>query len=226
MIRKSSHLLALLLAGCAAEPVTTGGTLSTAPASTAATSSVKIGRDLLPGAGCKPAVMPSWAYDATKHLAQLSAGGLRARLPSGWTAHEERPDLIVISAPESALGVRPVFELFVSPLCKTYQSADVHERIAARGMLELLPQAATADQVGAGRWSGGLGGPVGTSVILDDVELKTPSGERTLVLYVTDLGDTATFGVHAAAVCPKRSVGNHDESPCEKAYFDMLESTQ
>jgi hypothetical protein len=82
------------------------------------------------------------------------------------------------------------------------------------------------NQVAHGSWSGGLGGPVGVSIILYDVSVKTPKGERLVVLYMTDLGETSTVGIHAAGVCPKQTVGNHDFGPCEKAYFAMLESTQ
>lgn len=99
-------------------------------------------------------------------------------------------------------------------------------RLAARGRLGLLAPAAAMRQVLGGNWRGGLGGPVGESVFLTDVALRTVKGERIVDLYETDLGDTTTFGVHSAAVCPKDPSQQVMESACENTYFAMLKSTQ
>ena len=49
---------------------------------------------------------------------------------------------------------------------------------------------------------------------------KTEKGDRTVVLYSTQLGESKNFGLHAAAVCPKKGEGKL--GACEKTYFDML----
>ena len=197
---------------------------ATAPTATASPAiNLSAGREILPGVKCKKASLPAWTYAAGEHRARISGVDYQVRLPAGWQARVERPELVVVSSPQSAGGVRPVFELFVSPICKSYDAPTVAQRIAARGLTELLAVEATAAQVRDGRWSGGLGGPVGVSLILYDVALETGKGERKLTLYVTDLGETKSFGVHASAVCP--SAGSpSDEGPCEKSYFAMLQS--
>jgi hypothetical protein len=181
------------------------------------------GRDLLPGTKCKKAAMPAWTLGADQRTAQITGAPYRVTVPPGFTARLERPDLVVVTAAQSADGVRPTFELFVSPLCKSYDAPKVSQRLAARGLSGLLPPPATAAQVAKGRWSGGLGGPVGVSLILYDVEVKTDKGARKLVLYVTDTGSTKTFGIHGAAVCP--SPGSPAKTgPCEESYFALLQS--
>ena len=181
------------------------------------------GLDLLPGKRCKKAAMPTWTLGSDQRQAMLAIADYAVSLPAGFSARLERPDLVVVSASESAQGVRPVFELFVSPICKSYDGPTVARRIAARGLTELLAPQATEAQVEKGRWSGGLGGPVGVSLILYDVALTTENGERKLVLYVTDLGATKTFGIHAAAVCPS-SGSPTKQGPCEETYFALLKS--
>jgi hypothetical protein len=186
-------------------------------------SDLTAGRDLMPGTKCKKAAMPTWTLAADQQSAQITGAPYRVTLPPGFTARLERPDLVVVTAAKSADGVRPTFELFVSPLCKSYDAPKVSQRIAARGLTELLPPQATAAQVAKGRWSGGLGGPVGVSVIFYDVGVKTDKGERKLVLYVTDVGTTQTYGIHGAAVCP--SPGSPAKlGPCEESYFALLQS--
>lgn len=204
-------------------PTTAPATAAPAAAPAAPVDNLSAGRAILPGVKCKKASMPAWTYSAGEHQARISGLDYQVRLPAGWLARVERPELVVVSAPQSARGVRPVFELFVSPICESYDAPTVAQRIAARGLTQLLAVEATAAQVRDGRWSGGLGGPVGVSLILYDVALKTAQGERKLTLYVTDLGATKTFGIHASAVCP--SAGSpSDEGPCEKSYFAMLQS--
>ncbi len=131
------------------------------------------------------------------------------------------PKWVVECRPEIG-GVRPTFELFVSPICKSYDGPTVAGRIAARTLSELSEPKATATRVKNGRWSAGLGGPVGRSLILFDVAIATSQGERKLVLYVTDLGEAKAFGVHAAAACPSPGAAG----PCEETYFAMLKSTE
>ena len=186
---------------------------------------VPVGADLSPGTNCSKEKVPSLQYDPSEHRIRLAGGGFKLRLPKGWSATLERPDLVVVSAAASVEGVRPVFELFVSPVCKTYDGPSVNRRIAARGLIELLPANATMDQVGKGSWTMGLGGPVGRNLVLKNVALKTEKGERTVILYSTQLGESKTFGMHAAAVCPKKAT-EEGLGACEKTYFDMLEKAE
>ena len=183
---------------------------------------VLVGAELLPGTSCSKAKMPSLQYDRGEHRIQLAGGGFKMRLPKGWSATLERPDLAVVSAAVSVEGVRPVFEVFVSPVCKTYDGSTVNQRVAARGLIELSPPSATMDQVKKGSWTMGLGGPVGQNLVLKNVALKTEKGERTLVLYSTQLAESKTFGLHAAAACPKKAA-EEGLGACEKTYFDTLE---
>jgi hypothetical protein len=178
--------------------------------------------DLMPGTECTTAKVPTLKYDKDEHQVRLANGGFKMRLPKGWTAELERPELAVITAPESSKGVRPVFEIFVSPVCKKYESFVVHRRVAARGLTELLPAEETTAQIAGGQWNVGLGGQVGQSLILQDVVLKTKKGERALVLYATQLGDAKSFGLRASAVCPKPGKKEGPLGKCEKTYFDML----
>jgi len=219
---------ATLLMGCSGTPVTAAGPpKSGVVPATATPAPVTLQEsELLPGTQCTTAALPAWTYDARERRVRLSDGGFALRLPAGWSANVERPNIVIVSTQPNPSGVRPVFEVFVSPVCKTYDLPRVHERVAARGMKDLLPSEATAKQVSQGRWSGGLGGPVGRSIILFDVALKTPKGERILVLYGTDVGESKTVSVHAAAACPKERLGDHDQGACEKAYFEMLESME
>jgi hypothetical protein len=183
---------------------------------------VLVGAELLPGTSCSKAKMPSLQYDPGQHRIQLAVGGFKMRLPKGWSATLERPDLVVVSAAVSVEGVRPVFEVFVSPVCKTYDGSTVNQRVAARGLIELSPPSATMDQVKKGSWTMGLDGPVGQNLVLKNVALKTEKGERTVVLYSTQLAESKTFGLHAAAACPKKAA-EEGLGACEKTYFDMLE---
>jgi hypothetical protein len=180
--------------------------------------------ELLPGTDCSKAQLPSLQYDPDEHRILLSQGGFKMRLPKGWRATLERPELVVISAAASEKGVRPVFEMFVSPVCKGYDGLFVNRRVAGRGLSELLPASATMEQVKKGSWTVGLGGLVGQNLVLNDVTIKTEKGDRTVVLYSTQLGESKNFGLHAAAVCPKKGEGKGEGKlgACEKTYFDML----
>jgi hypothetical protein len=178
--------------------------------------------DLMPGTDCTTAKMPELKYDKDEHQVRLANGGFKMRLPKGWKVALERPDLAVITSPESSKGVRPVFEMFVSPVCKKYESFVVHRRVAARGLSELLPAADTTEQMKNGHWNVGLGGQVGQNLILENVTLKTKKGERALVVYATQLGDAKNFGLRAAAVCPKPGKKEGSLGKCEKSYYDML----
>ncbi len=187
---------------------------------------VVVGAELLPGTSCSKATIPSLQYDHGEHRIQIAGGGFKMRLPKGWSATLERPDLVVVSAAVGVEGVRPVFEMFVSPVCKTYDGLLVNRRVAARGLIELLPANATMDQVKQGSWTVGLGGPVGRNFVLSDVVLKTKKGERMVVLYSTQLADSKTFGLHAAAVCPRKGEGKGKLGACEKTYFKMLQEAE
>jgi hypothetical protein len=183
------------------------------------------GGDLMPGTKCKKATMPKWVVDAALNTASLPDAGYKVTLPKGYAARLERHDLVVLTAPSEIGAVRPTFEIFVSPICKSYDGPTVAGRIAARTLSGLSEPKATAARVKNGRWSGGLGGPVGRSLILFDVAIATSQGERKLVLYVTDLGEAKTFGVHAAAACPSPGAPG-TTGPCEETYFAMLKSTE
>jgi hypothetical protein len=180
------------------------------------------GSDLMPGTDCTTAKLPELKYDQDEHQVRLAQGGFKMRLPKGWKAALERPTLAVITAPESSKGVRPVFEMFVSPVCKKYESFIVHRRVAARGLAELLPAEETVEQIKNGHWNVGLGGQVGQNLILENVTLKTKKGDRALVVYATQLGDAKNFGLRAAAVCPKPGKKEGPLGKCEKTYYDML----
>ena len=188
--------------------------------------SVVVAGDLLPGTECSTAALPIFQYERKENLARLSEGDFKVRLPPGWTAQIERPALLVVSAPETMMGVRSVFEVFVSPLCATYQGPIVHERVAARGLIALLPQEVTVAQVAHGRWSAEMGGSVGMTISLHDVTLTTPNGERVVALFSTEMGESKTYGVHAAAVCPKERAKDKGPGPCEETYFAMLKSRE
>jgi hypothetical protein len=176
--------------------------------------------DLMPGSDCTTAKMPELKVD--KDRVQLANGGFKMVVPKGWKVELERPDLAVITAPESNKGVRPVFEMFVSPVCKKYESFIVHRRVAARGLTELLPAEETVEQIKNGHWNVGLGGQVGQNLILENVTLKTKKGERAVVVYATQLGDAKSFGLRASAVCPKPGKKEGPLGKCEKTYYDML----
>jgi hypothetical protein len=178
--------------------------------------------DLMPGTDCTTAKMPELKYDIDEHRVQLANGGFKMRLPKRWKVELERADLAVITSPDSNKGLRPVFELFVSPVCKKYESFVVHRRVAARGLVELLPTEETIAQIANGHWNVGLGGQVGQNLILQDVTLKTKKGERRVIVYATQLGDAKSFGLRAAAVCPKPGKKEGPLGKCEKTYFDML----
>jgi hypothetical protein len=181
--------------------------------------------DLMPGTKCKKATMPKWVVDTARNTASLPDAGYHVTLPKGYAARLERPDLVVVTAPSATEGLRPTFELFVSPICKSYDGPAVAGRIAARTLSEVSEPKTTATQVKNGRWSAGLGGPVGRSLILFDVAIATSQGARKLVLYVTDLGEAKSFGVHAAAACASPGAPG-TSGPCEETYFAMLKSTE
>jgi hypothetical protein len=197
-----------------AEPV---ASVPPAPPSTAEPAAVA---DLMPGTDCTTARMPTLKVD--KDRVQLANGGFKMVVPKGWKVELERPDLAVITAPDSNKGVRPVFEMFVSPVCKKYESFIVHRRVAARGLTELLPAENTIEQIKNGHWNVGLGGQVGQNLILENVTLKTKKGDRGLVIYATQLGDAKTFGLRASAVCPKPGKKEGPLGKCAKTYYDML----
>jgi hypothetical protein len=179
---------------------------------------------VLPGTDCAKVTLPTWTYDASDRRIRLSDDGVAFRVPSGWSATIEQPNLVVVSSPAPTTGARPTFEVFASPVCKTYDVPRVHERVAARAMKGVLAPDEAKRQVAQGRWSAGLGGPVGRSIILFDVTLNTTRGKQILVLYGTDYGESEDVGVHAAAACPKERLGDHEQNACEKAYFEMLDS--
>jgi hypothetical protein len=178
--------------------------------------------DLMPGADCTTAKMPELKIDEAEHRVELATGAFKMRLPKGWKVELERPDLAVITSPDSLKGIRPAFEMFVSPVCKSYESFVVHRRVASRGLTELLPAADTVEQMKKGKWTVGLGGQVGRSLILQNVTLKTKKGERGVIVYATQLGDAKSFGLRAAAVCPRPGKKEGPLGKCEKTYFDML----
>lgn len=178
--------------------------------------------DLMPGTDCTTAKMPTLKLDDDEQGIKLAAGGFKMRVPKGWKIALERSDLAVITSPDSNKGLRPVFELFVSPVCKKYESFVVHRRVAARGLVELLPKEETIEQIKNGHWTVGLGGQVGQNLILQNVIVKTTKGERAVIAYATQLGDAKDFGLRAAAVCPKPGKKEGPLGKCEKTYFDML----
>ena len=57
--------------------------------------------DLMPGTDCTTAEMPELKCEQDEHQVRLAQGRFKMRLPKGWKAELERPDLVVITAPES-----------------------------------------------------------------------------------------------------------------------------
>jgi hypothetical protein len=182
------------------------------------------------GTKCVAARLPTFEIDPVGQRVRLVGGGVSLPLPKGWSASLERPELVVISAPQSIEGLRPVFEVFVAGVCVTYDQPLAARRVAARGLAALMTEADTTAQIQHGHWSTDLGGPVGRSLILSDVRLRTRRGERTVAVYATHLLDAATFSLHASAVCPaqeaKPGAKPGDLGPCPKTYFAMLQAAE
>jgi hypothetical protein len=177
------------------------------------------------GHGCKKGKVPGLHLDAKQNAIALDGGGFTLRVPKGWGVASERPNLVLVWGAVRADGVRPVFEVFVTPKCKQVDALMASGRAAARAVADLAPSAAIIDQVTKGKWSAGLGGPVGMSLILFDVVLTTPKGERPMVLYSTDVGDGKSFTIRAAAACPREVAKEAGLGPCEQSYFDMLKTS-
>jgi hypothetical protein len=138
----------------------------------------------------------------------------------------ERQDLVTISmaAPVDS-GVVPFIELFVAPRCDSYDVSAVHERLAARGLIDLLPQAETVDQMRRGGWKVEKGGPAQESFIIPSAVISTPKGPRRIALYTTKVAESKAFTVHAAAVCPALGEpGAKFGNGCEGSYFGLLTS--
>jgi hypothetical protein len=180
--------------------------------------------ELMTGHVCKKGKVPGLHYDNKQNTIALDGGGFALRVPKGWHVASERPSLMLVWTTASADGVRPVFEVFVTPKCKQADAFMASGRVAARALAGLAPSDTIFEQVTKGKWGAGLGGPVGTSIILFDVELKTPKGERTMVLYSTDVGDGKTFTIRAAAGCPREVAKEKGYGPCEQTYFDILKT--
>ncbi len=233
-MKSSTILLLLLLAGpAAAKParpsqakpkanVAVAAPVAPAPVQAKSAAPPTARADLMPGTDCTTAKMPELKYELDEHQVRLVMGGFKMRLPKGWKVEQERPDLVVMMSPKSSKGVRSVFEMFVSPVCKKYESFVVHQRVAARGLAELLPAEDTVAQIKDGHWNVGLGGQVGQNLILENVSLKTKKGQRAVVVYATQLGDAKNFGLRASAVCPKAGKKEGPLGKCEKIYYDML----
>jgi hypothetical protein len=180
--------------------------------------------EVMTGHGCKKGKVPGLHHEDKKSAIALDGGGFALHVPTGWHVASERPNLMLVWAAARPDGVRPVFEVFVTPKCKQVDAFMASGRVAARALAGLAPSDAIIEQVTEGKWDAGLGGPVGTSIILFDVGLKTPKGERTLVLYSTDVGDGKTFTIRAAAGCPREVPKEKGFGPCEQTYFDMLKT--
>lgn len=179
------------------------------------------------GSGCSTATLPKWTYDAEKGRASLDLlSRLSVVLPEGWRVEQERDDLLVISSPTQQDGARPVFELFVGPVCESRNMPSVHERIVARGLIDLLPPEELRGQLFSPHGTGqvALGGPVGESLMLLDTTVQTRQGPRVIDAASTTLFDAKdAFTAQSAAFCP--AAQNTDGfSPCMKTYFAMLES--
>jgi hypothetical protein len=180
--------------------------------------------EVMTGHGCKKGKVPGLHYDDKMNAIVLDGGGFALRVPKGWSVTSERPNLMLLWTSARADGVRPVFEVFVTPKCKQVDALMASQRVAARALAGLAPSEAIIEQVAKGKWGAGLGGPVGTSLILFDVVLTTPKGERTMVLYSTDVGDGKTFTIRAAAACPREVAKEKGFGACEETYFEMLKT--
>jgi hypothetical protein len=181
--------------------------------------------ELMTGHGCKKGKVPGLHLDGKQNAIALDGGGFSLRVPKDWSAASERPNLVLVWGAAGADGVRPFFEVFVTPKCKQVDALMASGRVAARALAGLAPSAAIIDQVAKGKWNAGLGGEVGMSIILYDVALTTPKGERPMVLYSTDLGSGKTFTIRAAAACPRQIAKEVGLGPCELTYFDMLKTS-
>lgn len=185
---------------------------------------------LILGRGCGVGGLPSFEIDRVGERVRLVGGGFSLRVPKGWTAALERPELVVISAPQSIEGVHPVFEVFVADVCASYDQPLAARRVAGRGLAELMTEADSTAQIQGERWSTDLRGRLGRSLIHSDVTLRTRLGERKVTLYATHLRDAKTFSLHASAVCPaqkpKPGANPGDLGSCSKTYFAMLEAAE
>lgn len=182
--------------------------------------------DVMTGRGCAKGKVPGLHYDDRQNTISLDGGGFVLRVPKDWHVASERPHLMVAWTAARSDGVRPAFEVFVTPKCKQADALMASARVAARALASIAPAEGTIEQVTKGKWDAGLGGPVGTSLILFDVGLKTAQGDRAMVLYSTSVASGKTFTIRAAAGCPRTVAKEQGLGPCEQTYFDMLKTAQ
>jgi len=182
--------------------------------------------DVMTGRGCTKGKVPGLRHDDKHDTIALDGGGFVLRVPKDWHVASERPNLMVAWTAARSDGVRPVFEVFVTPKCKQVDALMASGRVAARALASLAPSEAIIGQVTKGKWDAGLGGPVGISLILFDVDLKTAQGDRPMVLYSTNVASGKTFTIRAAAACPRTVAKEQGLGPCEQTYFDMLKTAQ
>ncbi len=185
---------------------------------------IVLGPTLVTGKGCgNGARLPRLAYDEKGDRIRVVGQALSWQLAWGGR-HLERRDIAAVSTGPNYVGVVGAIELFVAPRCDSYETSSVHERMAARGLIELVAQADTVAQVRRAGWKVQQGGPTRESFIIPYGVISTPKGPRRVVLYTTKVAESKSFSVHAAAVCPGLEPGSAFVNMCEWEYVKMLRS--
>ena len=186
---------------------------------------ISLERTLLTGKRCKSgARLPRIAYDERTGRVGLAGKRVSWMLPWGWGRPRiERHDMVSLSG-ASPRGIFSVVELFVAPRCDSYETSAIHERVATRGLIDLLAPNDTVAALRRGSWQVQRGGPAQETSIISSALLSTPKGPRRVSLYTTKVAQSGSFSVHAAAVCGGPEPGSSFISGYESAYFTMLKS--
>jgi len=186
---------------------------------------ISLDRTLLTGKRCKSgARLPRIAYDERTGRVGVAGTKLNWMLPWGWGRPRiERRDLVSLSDGSTG-SVVSVVELFVAPRCDSYETAAIHERVATRGLIDLLAPNESVAEVRRGHGTVQRGGPTQETSMISSTVVATPKGPRRVSLYTTRVAESRAFSVHAAAVCPGLEPGSKYFSGCEWSYFEMLKS--
>ncbi|HMF44311.1 MAG TPA: hypothetical protein VKQ32_26745 [Polyangia bacterium] len=185
-----------------------------------------LGPTLVTGKGCGNASrLPRLTFEVRTARVRVPGQTVGWRFPWNWGRPlAERRDVMALSIGANYSGIIPVFEIFVAPRCDSYDTLPVFERLAARSLIDLAPQADTVDQVRRGGWKIEQGGPNKASSIVHTAVISTPKGPRRVWLYTTKLAESKSFSVHAAGACPGLEPGSNFVNMCEGDYFTMLKA--
>ena len=149
---------------------------------------ISLERTLLTGKRCKSgARLPRIAYDERTGRVGLAGKRVSWMLPWGWGRPRiERHDMVSLSG-ASPRGIFSVVELFVAPRCDSYETSAIHERVATRGLIDLLAperyrrRALRREKLGRSS----AAGPRRKRQSSPSAELSTPKGPRRVSLYTT-----------------------------------------